>query len=383
VPIALLASVVVATPAMADFGPTSIVRTTNSGVDLDVTDYAWDGGSIALTWEEVQPAGRRVYLGWTTDRGATWQRQRVDDRSSRDPQVALCAGWAWAIFRLHVTGSPAHEWLVALTGRSVDGGVYEGSIQTFSGEAREPDVACVGTRRLVSAWFQKSGDTWRVKLHARGVLLNPEDEEVPEQDFDLGTGELGRGLAIAATRDMVYVAWFRGTQLKLRRFSVGASPGYRLSSLGTSTIATLAHAGSVELGAQASRVVLAYQQDSDVRIRRSTNEGASFGSAKTLRNNSDEGFVGALPTSVSVKGDRMTVGVVEYFGDVGLSGSGFGFLSTNGGSSWTRKPYHDRALLVAGLVKVGTGYHYAEAWDQSIREEGHDPAIERLRFRRE
>ena len=79
-------------------------------------------------------------------------------------------------------------------------------------------------------------------------------------------------------------------------------------------------------------MVLAYQQNSDVRVRRSTNEGASFGSAKTIRNNSDEGFVSARPTTVAVKGERMVVGVVEYFGDVGLSGWGFGYLSTNGGS---------------------------------------------------
>ena len=185
-------------------------------------------------------------------------------------------------------------------------------------------------------------------------LLDPKGDTVPEQSFDLGTGDYSRGLAIAATKDMVYVAWFRGNALKLRRFSVGAGPGYLLSSLGTSTIATLAHAGSVELGAQASRVVVAYAQDSDVRIRRSTNEGASFGSPRTLVNNEAGGFASAWPTTVAVKGERMVVGVTEVVGDIGFSGAGFGYLSTNGGSSWTLKPSHSRGLLVAGLVKVGT-----------------------------
>ena len=157
-----------------------------------------------------------------------------------------------SIYRLHAPDSPPHEWEVVLIGRSVDGLVTEGQLLTFGGEAREPDVACVGTRRLASAWFQKSGDTWRVKVHARPVFLDPEGDTVPEQSFDLGTGELGRGLAIAATKDMVYVAWFQGTALKLRRFSVGAGPAYLLSSLGTSTLGTLARAGDVELGAQGS-----------------------------------------------------------------------------------------------------------------------------------
>ena len=383
-PIALLACVAVATPALADFGPTRTVRTSASGTDLDLTDYAWDNGTIALTWEEFPPAGgRRVRLGWSTDRGTTWQHRQVSSFRSRDPQVAACSDFVWAIYRLQPDDVPSDVWMVALTGRSVDGSVVEGSLQTFGGQAREPDLACVGTRRLASAWFQKSGDTWRVKVHARPVLIDPKGDTVPEQSFDLGTGDESRGLAIAATKDMVYVAWFQGNALKLRRFSVGGSPGYLLSSLGTSTVATLAHGWSVELGAQASRVVLAYAQDSDVRIRRSTNEGASFGSAKTLVNNEAGGFASAWPTTVAVKGERMVVGVAEVVGDIGFSGAGFGFISTNGGSSWTRKPGHSNGVLVAGLVKVGSGYRYAEAWDQSLHDESNDPAVERVRSRRE
>ena len=382
-PMALLASVAAATPALADFGPTETVRTTSSGTDLDVTDLAWDGGTVATTWEEDQPAGRRVYLGWSTDRGTTWHRQRVDDRPSRDPQAAACAGWVWAIDRLHVTGAPAHEWLVALSGRSTSTPEFQSSILTISGEAREPNLACVGTRRLAAAWFQNSGDTWRVKVRSRAVIPQPKGDEPPEQSFDLGTGDLSGGLAVAATKDMVYVAWFQGDTLKVRRFTVGAGPDYLLSNLETVSVATLPYAGSVELGAQGSRVVLAYSQHSDVKVRTSTTLGSAFGSARTIRNNSDKGFVSARPTTVGVKGERLVVGVVEYFGDVGLSGTGFGYLSTNGGASWTRKPSHDRGLVVAGLVKVGTGYRYAEAWDQSIYDEGESPSVERLRFRHE
>jgi len=382
-PIALLACVAAATPALADFGPTETVRTTSPGNDLDVTDYAWDGGTIALTWDEAQPGGRRVYLGWSIDRGASWQRSRVDDRASRDSQAAACDGWVWAINRLHPTGSPSGRWLVALTGRSTSSSELNQSVLTISGEAREPDLACVGDRRLAAAWFQKSGDTWRVKVHSRGIVPQQKGDEVQEQSFDLGTGDLSGGLAIAATKYMVYVAWFQGDTLKVRRYTVGAGPDYLLSNLETVSVATLASAGSVELGAQGSRVVLAYSQHSDVKVRTSTTLGSAFGSARTIRNNSDKGFVSARPTTVGVKGDRLVVGVVEYVGDVGLSGSGFGYLSTNGGTSWTRKPSHSRGLVVAGLVKVGTGYRYAEAWDQSIYDEGESPSVERLRFRRE
>jgi len=381
-PMALLASVAVATPAVADFGPTRTIRTTSSGTDLALTDYAWDNGTIALSWEEKPPVGgRRVYLGWSTDRGGTWHRQRVDDRTSRDPQAAACAGWVWAINRLQPTGESS--WLVALTGRSVSSSAIESSVLTVEGIARSPDLACVGTRRLAAAWFQKSGSTWRVKVHSRGVILDPKGDMPPEQSFDLGTGDEVRGLAIAATKDRVYVAWVQGTSIKLRRFSVGSGPHYNLSSLGTSTLGTLSHGGSLELGAQGSRVVLAYTQNDDVRVRRSTNQGVSFGSPKTLVDNEAGGFVAAWPTTVVVKGERMVVGVTEVVGDIGFDGAGFGYVSTNGGSSWVSKPHHLHGLLVAGLVKVGDGYRYAEAWDQSIHDESDDPAVERLRFRRE
>lgn len=382
-PVALLASVAVTTPVLADFGPTITVRTTPAGTDLDVTDYAWDNGTIALTWDEEQPTGRRVRLGWSTDRGATWQQIRVDDRASRESQAAACAGWVWAIDRLHPTGAPAHEWLVALTGRSTSSSELHQAVLTLNGEARTPDLACVGTRRLAAAWFQKSGDTWRVKVRSRGVILQQKGDDPDEQSFDLGTGDLYGGLAIAATKDMVYVAWFRGDTLKVRRFTVGAGPEYLLSGLETVNVATLPFAGGVEMGAQGSRVVLAYEQQSDVKVRISTTLGSAFGSARTIRNNSDKGFVSAQPTTVAVKGERLVVGVAEYAGDIGLSGAGFGYLSTNGGASWTRKPSHSRGVVVAGLVKVGTGYRYAEAWDQSIYDDGDSPSVERLRFRRE
>src|SRR6187551_1242461 len=194
-PMALLACVAVATPAVADFGPTRTIRTTSSGTDLALTDYAWDNGTIALSWEEKPPVGgRRVYLGWSTDRGGTWHRLRVDDRTSRDPQAATCAGWVWAINRLQPTGEST--WLVALTGRSVSSSAIESSVLTVEGIAHSPDLACVGTRRLAAAWFQKSGSTWWVKVRTRGVILYHKRDMPPEQSFDLGTGDEGRGLAI-------------------------------------------------------------------------------------------------------------------------------------------------------------------------------------------
>ena len=238
-------------------------------------------------------------------------------------------------------------------------------------------------RRLASAWFQKSGSTWRVKVHTRGVILQPKGDMPPEQSFDLGTGDDGRGLAIAATKDMVYVAWFQGT-----RSSSGASASdrarhYHLSSLGTATVATLP---ARRAAWSSARRVHAWSSPTrrtpTSGYARSTNEGASFGSPKTLVNNESGGFASAWPTTVAVKGTRMVVGAAEVVGDIGFSGAGFGFLSTDGGSHWNDRPSHSGGVLVAGLVKVGSSYRYAEAWDRSLHDESDDPSVERLRFRR-
>ena len=148
----------------------------------------------------------------------------------------------------------------------------------------------------------------------------------------------------------------------------------RCTRSGTSTIATLKYGTTPKIGADGDRVILAYMDKADLKVRRSTDKGVSFGSAKTLVNEPFPSEVGAAPTTVAVKGSKVAIGVVEVNE---MSGRGMGYLSTNGGSSYTKQSTHAGGTTVAGLVKVGGSYQYAEAWDQQFSQ----PNLEQVRHR--
>ena len=181
IPIALMASVAVATPTLADFGPTRVVRTTSPGHDLDVTDNASDGGTVALTWDEDKPSGRRVYLGWSTDRGATWQRRRIDTRG--DPGIAgggVRRVRVWAINRLRVPDSPPSECRSLARERTDRPRLrlreLRADTSTVSLASRTWPASATGRsgRRLAPA----TASGYKVLVHSRGVIDQPKGDEV-------------------------------------------------------------------------------------------------------------------------------------------------------------------------------------------------------------
>ncbi|MCY7417850.1 MAG: hypothetical protein LH650_05025 [Chloroflexi bacterium] len=258
----------------------------------------------------------------------------------------------------------------------IDGGLNTSFNWTDSpGVYRRPDVACVADTELVAAWFQKSGGKHVVKVRTRAVV----GIDASPQSFSLGAGTAGRGLAIATSATRVYVAWFQGDTLKVRRFSISGSSGHALTSLGTTTVGTLPDACDPEIGADGDRVVLAYSDRADLKVRRSTNRGVAFGRAIRLRDEPFPSEKGAFPTTVAVKGARVAIGGQEIGGIETLVAKGLGYRSTNGGSSYTQESTHSGGRTVATLVKVGSSSRYAEAWDQSVS----NPDPERIRYRRQ
>ncbi|MFN8519479.1 MAG: hypothetical protein U0667_08880 [Chloroflexota bacterium] len=79
--------------------------------------------------------------------------------------------------------------------------------------------------------------------------------------------------------------------------STGLTSAHTLTSLGTTSLGTVSGGTTPKLGADGDRVVVAYTQGADLKVRRSANQGVSFGSARTLRNLPDASEVGALATS--------------------------------------------------------------------------------------
>lgn len=363
-PLALLATSIAA-PTLA-FAPTIPVLTGDFGDDIRVTDLATRAGNVAVALDVTLGSDHLSGLAWSTDRGATWDDQILADDRSRESQVAWCAGQPTMVFAERLT-PPGTQWLLWTMTRDPEVAVTGTRRWTESGISRKPDIACVANTNVALAWFQKQGNSYHVKVKAGSTV------GYFPQSFDLGTGSMDRGLSIAASATRVYVSWFAGDKLRVRRFSIGGGSNHSLTSLGTTTVASLTYGDSPQVGADGDRVILAYMDKADLKVRRSTDRGVSFGAAKRLVNEPFPSEVGTRPTSVAVRGSTVAIGAVHFSEQ---PGSGTGFLSTNGGTSYVKQPSHAGGRLVAGLVKVGGDQRYAEAWDESFS----DPNTQHIEF---
>ncbi len=369
-PAGVLALALVAAPALADFHPSIVIQTSDANEDLTASDMGFQGAVQVVGIDRSTGAGRSITMAYSTDRGASWSSAGQAD--ARESQVTVCGGDPMVIY---AQANGPGSWTIGSMAFDVSGSIFGFRDWTSSGVARKPDVACVAGARVVAAWFQKSGSDYRVKVRAQKVV----GEDLTPQAFDLGVGTMGRGLAVATSKTRAYVAWFQGNDLKLRRFSIGTDAGHTLTSLGTSTIASLRYGLYPELGAQGSTVVLALMDRASLKVRRSTNSGGSFGASVTLRTEPFPSEIGISPTTVAVRGSRVAIGAIEIGGDITVQGKGFGYLSTNRGSSFTKQASHAGGRTVASLVLVGDTYRYSEAWDQSIS----DPTTQVIRYRRQ
>lgn len=357
--------IVAAAPTTAAFTTPIIVQTVPFA-DVVATDIAIRGTTVAITADIRAGAERDATLAWSTDGGQAWTTLGLWPASQvLETEVTICDGFAVAVYA-RLLGD--HRDIIS------DARSLETSDYTVRGwtdldvYARRPDVGCVANDELVLAWFQETDDGHVVRVgtgHAFGPHLSP-------QSFGLGQGTAGRDLSVAVSSDRVYVTWFRGDELKLRRFRIGTGSGHPLTSLGTRTLATIKGGSTPEIGASGSRVVVAYRQHGDLKVRRSTDKGASFGSAKTLRNVGSG--VTVTPTTVAVRGQLVVVGAVELGG---ASQRGRGYRSTDGGASYSQVSSHTSGRVVAGAFGSKAPYRYAEAWDGSITK----PAPQRLRYR--
>ncbi len=383
VSIVLLISLALTSTALAGFSAPQILRTAASGVDLFVADLAARGSNVVVGWEEDHPGGRASFMRWSTNGGVSFQpRVRLDTRPNREIQVDVCGGEAWAVSALHVPENPPSEWVIVLDGRSMTGGGYEAGLLTYGGVARKPDIACVGHRRLATAWFKKVGGIFRVKFFSRAVHLDFEGTISPEVSLDLGTGSVNGDLAMAATNDRIIVAWFDGDLLKVKRFNVGGGFNAPITPLATNTLATLPSGFGPELAIAGDRAVLAYTNKADLVARVSTNGGDSWGPIRTLLDVPFPSEVAAYASNADVQGTKIIVaGQVVGLSDPGLAGEGFVDRTGNNGSSWAFVPgtTRDDGNSVAGYTVAGGAAKVVQAWDEWIS----DPAVDDLRFHRQ
>jgi hypothetical protein len=373
-----------AAPAIAAWEPTRTLRNVPGGELLSVADMAGLGRRAVVGWQE-EGSPRRAYLRWSTDSGSSWGSiTPLDGGARRELAVDTCGAYAWAVSGLRVAAAPAGEWLVVLDGFEMDGPVVESSLLTLLGQARKPDIACAGGRRLAVAWLQKVGGSHRLKVFTRALFPVFTGSAAQERSFDLGKANLRRGLAVAATKDRIHVAWFTGIVLKHKSFRVGGAPDFGVTPLPTRSLGSFRYGFAPKLGAAGRRVVLAMMNRADLVARVSSDRGGSWGPQRTLLDEPFPSEIGAGPTNADVRGRRLLVSGVEIGGFETLDGRGFLYESPNGGRSWARVKGSLRrgSAVVGAYLSPGASTKAAMAWDDSLGfEAGMGP--QSLRFRRQ
>jgi len=356
-PVAALALAMTAAPGLT-WAPSVVVHPGAPGEVMALTDLATHGNDLAASATLTIGSTPKVLLNVSNDGGATWQPYTTGSAFAvREPRVTICAGQAVMIYRFDVDDPPT-QWVVESQTTDLTTNVSTSETWMQNGVYRTPDVACVANDHMVGAMFRKMSGSWHVHVMSEGM-----DGSGPHHPNDLGSGTPGRGLSIASSSSRVYVTWFEGSKLKLRRYAISSSSDHHLTSLGTSTVATLSKGSSPRIGADGDTVILAYMDKASLKVRRSTNQGGSFGPARTLRSEGYPGESGAYPNNVTVKGSKVAIGGVEINQS---SPKGLGYLSTDGGTSYAKVSQHSTGNLVAGMVRVTGHDKYVELWDQSF-----------------
>ncbi len=360
-------SIAVASPASAALGPNQQIGD-ESGDDIVVTDMDGRGSRLVASFDATpDEAEPYVVYAYTTDGGAAWSFSTFAGFIAGSSRVALCGSIAMSALVVREDAGRRillEQWDVTAPPAASSVPV------TTTGAHRSPDIACLPGGRTAIAYATNEDGAWLVRLLAGDLDGSPGSSQL----FEVGPGAPGKGLAVASTDSRVFVAWFAGHRLRLARFRIAGSSPYRLTRIDTTTIATLPTGATPQLAAHGSRVVLAYRDKGDLKVRRSNDHGARFGSARTLR--ATPSGTDATPTSVSVRGDRVAIGAIEIHGTTAM---GLGYASADAGSSYTRIASRSGGRIVATLFQPGNAVRYAQIADQSIS----DPPADRILFRRE
>jgi hypothetical protein len=378
----------IATTVLAvDFGPTQSLRTTPTGERLFVGDIAAEEASdraVAVVWEESGPGGQHSYLRQSDDSGATFAPRDAlrGGGQAYDPQVAACQAGIYAVSTWPTaSGSPK----IGLDFRASPFVPFSDfSIALHDARGVDPDIACVGAPWRAVAWFDDSTSPPHVMLRINHLTDVP-GKGPTEVELDLGPARLRHSLSLAMTERMVYVAFKPDSRMVLRRFAIAYDPfgdGLTATPRPTTTILDSSAAFRPLIAADGRDVALAYGFRGDTRARMSTDKGNTFGAAEILYEAPcTDCEAGSNPLSIDLLDSYVVVEAVA--GDPASVGS-IGFLSDDGGATWSETSTPANALQVGALLYDDSDVVVAEAWDNSALVDPMDPppARGRLRFHR-
>jgi hypothetical protein len=263
-----------------------------------VVDAAFNGPDTAVTWFErdADDGGHLGLAGVLGGGTGPVHGYTIEDAVDR-AEVAVCDGDAWIAW---VKRDADGRGELVLAKISLGGnGIETVSIATGMRRFEALDVAC-GAGRAWVAWTQRTGGSWHALL--RSVLLA---DLSPDTTIDLGHAD-DWAVSVDATAGRAVVGWVSpGEGARITRLSVGAAPGYPVTSRPAQSLAPGGFAPLVAL--DGPRVAAGYTAGNDAWIRLSSDGGATFGPARKLAENGRDEEGGELSAgfaSLDVRGSR-------------------------------------------------------------------------------
>ena len=322
---------------------------------------------VAVGWHETANPGR-LYLTFSKDGGKDYRKNNGNLR--RKPVVGvptlgmsmdICASRIWIGTGYSSASDKAGDSDVFMTSRRINGQAAQALMTNTAADRRVRDVsvACVGNDLIAIGWLEKKAGTYRARMMLRSTQTLGTTPKF-KRTYNLGPAEFESGLAIAGTANSVGVAFVRGDDLRLKRFSIGDGIPPAVNGHALQTIATREVREPV-LAALGQRMVVAWSGNGKVKAKTSANLGKTFGGSKILIG------TGGLkhrsrPYSIDVVGDRIVVEAAAWAKATGKY-TPQRIQSLDGGKTWGTRSYgHAGGRYGALLRGADKSSSLMEAW---------------------
>ena len=326
---------------------------------------AANGNVTAIGYREGSNPGS-IRVAFSKDAGQTYLRGTgklrqftVAGLGKFGVSLDICDDAIWVASAANAPGDRANDTDVIISRRLVDGGAGQVFVTAPSRNriVRSADVACLAKNFIAVAWLEKIGGETRARL-----IIQDQDSLAPtafKKSYNLGKAELDGGISVAGTADGAYVAWTKGKgrHVKYQRFSLSAGDEPTISRDKIIEISRR-DASWPQVAARGNHVVVAYTDNGKVKVKTSTDRGASFSSPNKIVPHGKK----AKPSrswSLAIKGDRI---VVEASRNVAGTNSPVRVQSFDFGSSWQTTTFGHKGARYGALQAVGEGSSLKEGW---------------------
>lgn len=355
--LAVLASLILATGALAAPPTWSAPITVRNTSDPTLGDADFQRRNVAVTWDEPN-APREVGIRTSVDSGAAFGPISWFE-GARHPALEVCGSEVHAVMEMAAPGT----WLIQYAAGSIDGDGYDTTTVSPSTEDQiDPDVACTRGRVFV-AWTEEDFDGYSLwlshALRAGGPFSEP---EFLSFHFD----NVFNALAVAGVDNRAY-AVFQGFdgELQFARWSVGSGPGFAVTLLDEQEIGPGRPnnpAFNAVIAAAGDKVAVAWTRCGGMFARVSNDRGATWGPVHRLLDHAAcGGDFFTAPSSIAIRGNEIAL---TYDG-AGIPNVSFSSLirTTNDFASFTDDTIAEGHVQhMVGYVRSGGEWRLADVF---------------------